>query len=92
MSITLLRSTPRRSTPRRSTPRRLAKAALLVLSLLLVSPSGLRAQFNGPTSLGTTEINRPITLTTDPAILYPSIQDVVLTTGDQVSIRPLRRS
>jgi len=61
--------------------------ALSAAVLLLFAGTSLHAQFNGPTSLGTTEINRPVTLTTDQSILYPSTQDVVLTTGDQIAIK-----
>jgi polysaccharide export outer membrane protein len=64
-----------------------ARAAVFSAALLvLLTGTTLHAQFNGPTSLGTTEINRPVTLTTDPAVLYPPMQDVVLTTGDLVTI------
>jgi polysaccharide export outer membrane protein len=58
--------------------------AALCLSLLCASA---HAQFNGSTSLGTTEINRPISLTTDTSILYPTEPDLVLAPGDLVTIR-----
>jgi polysaccharide export outer membrane protein len=46
------------------------------------------AQFNGPGSqTGTPEINRPVTLTTDTALLYPATHDLLLGPGDQVTIR-----
>jgi polysaccharide export outer membrane protein len=54
--------------------------------LLLLAPSFARAQFNGAQSLGTTEINRPITLTTDQSVLYPAVQDLVLEPGDLLTI------
>jgi polysaccharide export outer membrane protein len=60
--------------------------ALLGLCFLCASVTA-RAQFNGPSSLGTTEINRPVTFTTDPAILYPATRDVVLEYGDVIQIR-----
>lgn len=63
-------------------PFALSSAALLLL--LAGSPS--HAQFNGPTSLGSTEINRPVTVTTDQSILYPPIQDLVLSPGDVILI------
>ena len=90
MRMTLPRCTPSvRSTTTlsRNVVSRLVTAALA--SLMLFAAITARAQFNGPTSLGTTEINRPVTLTTDQSILYPPTQDVVLTTGDQISIRLL---
>jgi polysaccharide export outer membrane protein len=67
--------------------RHLLSSLLLLLSLF--SATTLRAQFNGPTSLGTTEINRPVNVTTDPAILYPSMQDFVLSIGDAITIKLL---
>jgi polysaccharide biosynthesis/export protein len=57
-----------------------------VAMLLLFAGTTSRAQFNGPSSLGTTEINRPVVLTTDRSILYPAVQDLVLTPGDQIQI------
>jgi polysaccharide export outer membrane protein len=59
---------------------------LVTAMLLICACASSRAQFNGPSSLGTTEINRPVTLTTDPAVLYPGIQDLVLTSGDVILI------
>jgi polysaccharide export outer membrane protein len=58
----------------------------VLAALLLVLSTPLFAQFNGPTSLGGAEINRPTVLTTDDSILYPSLKDVVITTGDVLSI------
>jgi polysaccharide export outer membrane protein len=61
-------------------------APCIVLGITLISAAA-HAQFNGPPSLGTTEINRPITFTTDTTILYPTEPDLVLAPGDLVSIR-----
>jgi polysaccharide export outer membrane protein len=63
--------------------RRSTVPALLALLLLCACA---HAQFNGPPSLGTTEINRPITFTTDPSILYPAEPDLVLAPGDLIAI------
>jgi hypothetical protein len=52
-------------------------APCIVLGITLISAAA-HAQFNGPPSLGTTEINRPITFTTDTTILYPTEPDLVL--------------
>lgn len=90
MMPTLLRPpTPTRKA--RPLSNRRACASFAVRSLvaavaLLGACSSSHAQFNGPSSLGTTEINRPVTLTTDPSILYPAIQDLVLTPGDVFQI------
>jgi polysaccharide export outer membrane protein len=67
------------------TPIRLSLS--LVGLLCLLAASAAHAQFNGPASLGTTEINRPVTFTTDPAILYPATRDVILEYGDVIQIR-----
>lgn len=45
------------------------------------------AQFSGPGLGITTEINPPITITTDPAILFPAGRDPYLGIGDVLSIR-----
>jgi polysaccharide biosynthesis/export protein len=67
---------------------RMPSRRLACLGLLgLLAATTTRAQFNGPQSVGTAEINRPVTLTTDPAELYPAIQDLVIEPGDQVAIR-----
>lgn len=62
-------------------------SATLGLLVFLAAATTARAQFNGPPSLGTTEINRPVTFTTDPAILYPATQELLLEPGDQITIR-----
>ncbi len=60
---------------------------LLALALLLSALPAL-AQFNGPGSqTGTPEINRPVTLTTDQALLYPATHDLLLSTGDLIGVR-----
>jgi polysaccharide export outer membrane protein len=63
----------------------LRRLAVLLLALL---PLAARAQFNGPGSLAAgQELNRPATLTTDPALLYPATHDLLLATGDLLSLR-----
>jgi polysaccharide export outer membrane protein len=70
-----------------SLDRALSALTLLPFALLMfVAPAA--AQFNGPASLtSSAEINRPASLTTDSAILYPAAHDVLLSTGDLLSIR-----
>ena len=80
---TLLRPlTIRRVTASRRAGTSFAVRSLIAAIVLLCACASSRAQFNGPSSLGTTEINRPVTLTTDPSVLYPATQDLVLTPGD----------
>ena len=57
---------------------------MLVAALFLMCLSGglAEAQFNGPASDASLSINRPMTATTDPAILYPTGRDIRLTQGD----------
>jgi polysaccharide biosynthesis/export protein len=52
------------------------------------------AQFNGPgsTSISNPEISRPVTITTDKAVLYPPMHDVQLTPGDMIAIRVFAQS
>ena len=59
-----------------------AMIALLVLCLSGVS----RAQFSGPVLSSSTAVNRTMTPTTDPAILYPTGRDIHLTSGDLLTI------
>jgi polysaccharide biosynthesis/export protein len=66
------------------------RGAWLAFALLLVAMiSGLsaRAQFSGPALGASTTINPPVTITTDPAILYPGHRDVYLGNEDSLSIR-----
>ena len=66
-------------------PRAFALEALIICALITAP---VHAQFNGPASLTTSqEINRPVSVTTDPAILYPATHDLLLSSGDLVSIR-----
>jgi polysaccharide biosynthesis/export protein len=46
-----------------------------------------QAQFSGPALGASTQINPPLTITTDPAILYPGHRDVYLGTEDLLAIR-----
>ena len=69
-------------------------ATLGPLTLALLSFAlPARAQFNGPASItSSAEMNRPVTVTTDNAILYPAAHDLLLTTGDLISIRVFGQS
>jgi polysaccharide export outer membrane protein len=59
---------------------------LALLSIIIATP--MLAQFNGPASAtGSPEINRPVTITTDQALLYPATHDVLLSFGDLIAIR-----
>jgi polysaccharide export outer membrane protein len=60
-------------------------SALLVLMTLCGRVS--QAQFSGPALGINTEENPPITLTTDPAILFPASRDVYLGNGDVFTVR-----
>ncbi len=69
---------------RRSVP---AYHCILFAATLLASTVTASAQFNGPPSSGTAEMNRPVAVTTDPSVLFPSEQDVVISTGDLLSFK-----
>src|SRR4030088_909010 len=60
---------------------------LIFAMLLVMALSGsVMAQFSGP-SLGiSTPVNPPVTITTDPAILYPPNRDVYLWHDDLITI------
>jgi len=57
---------------------------LFVASLLLlcVCNSTAEAQFSGPAIGASTPVNRPLSPTTDPAILYPAARDIHIAMGD----------
>jgi len=44
------------------------------------------AQFSGPALGASTQVNPPVTITTDPAILYPGNRDIYLAYQDVISI------
>lgn len=67
-------------------PHRHAVRRLIITGLLLASTSAF-AQFSGPSIAASTPINQPVTITTDPAILYPQQRDIVLGSGDVVNVR-----
>jgi polysaccharide export outer membrane protein len=46
-----------------------------------------QAQFSGPALGASTQINPPVTITTDPAILYPGHRDVYIGDEDLLTIR-----
>jgi polysaccharide export outer membrane protein len=58
----------------------------LALFLMIVPGRFAQAQFSGPAPGPTTVVNPPVTITTDPAILYPGHRDVHLGTEDLLSI------
>ncbi|MDQ2926515.1 MAG: polysaccharide biosynthesis/export family protein [Acidobacteriota bacterium] len=75
----------RHESSRRSNFGLVLKSALLAVTLLATLPAV--AQFNGPALPPSAGINRPTTLTTDPAILFPASRDVVLGSGDVVTVK-----
>jgi polysaccharide biosynthesis/export protein len=60
----------------------------LIFAILFLALSGrfAEAQFTGPALGASTPINPPVTITTDPAILYPANRDVYLGRGDVLMI------
>jgi len=61
----------------------LASAAFL---LMVVSGRLAEAQFSGPALGISSEVNPPLTITTDPAILFPGPRDIYLGTGDVLAV------
>ena len=61
---------------------------LFVASLLLlcVCSSTAEAQFSGPAVAASTPVNKPLTPTTDPAILYPAARDIHVAMGDSLVV------
>ena len=77
----------RRSLPSRSVRMNRLIAILPAVCMLLFGSHRATAQFSGPATSSTAAYNQSLTVTTDPAILYPGERDVVLTVGDAISIR-----
>jgi polysaccharide export outer membrane protein len=68
----------------------LRSKAWLALAIFLLSAAACRvadAQFSGPALGIDTQVNPPITITTDPAILFPAKRDIYLGDGDLISVR-----
>jgi polysaccharide export outer membrane protein len=65
------------------------RGARLIFAILLLAVSGqsVEAQFSGPALGASTDINPPMKITTDPAILYPAHRDVYLGHEDHLAIR-----
>src|ERR1700761_1621270 len=59
---------------------------LFLVVLTVISGGVARGQFSGPAPGPSTVINPPVTITTDPAILFPSHRDVYLGTEDLISV------
>jgi polysaccharide export outer membrane protein len=85
----MIRMRVRTSAPRLAHASRLIGLLSAIGVLLFVGSTGALAQFSGPATSSTSSYNQPLTVTTNPAILYPGERDVVLTVGDLISIRLL---
>jgi polysaccharide export outer membrane protein len=55
--------------------------------LMVISGGVAQGQFSGPAPGPSTVINPPVTITTDPAILFPGHRDVYLGNEDVLSVR-----
>jgi polysaccharide export outer membrane protein len=60
--------------------------ASAVFLLMIVSARIAEAQFSGPALGISSEVNPPLTITTDPAILFPGPRDIYLGTGDVLAV------
>jgi polysaccharide export outer membrane protein len=67
--------------------RRTVWLASTVFLLIALCGRFAEAQFSGPALGITAEVNPPITITTDPAILFPAGRDPYLGIGDVLSVR-----
>jgi polysaccharide export outer membrane protein len=65
---------------------RVARPGSWLLMLLLFAGIA-SAQFSGPALPLSTPVNPPMTLTTDPAILFPASREIQLSAGDLLTIR-----
>src|ERR1700759_3840614 len=60
---------------------------LFLVVLTVISGGVAQGQFSGPAPGPSTVINPPVTITTDPAILFPAHRDIYLGNEDVLSIR-----
>jgi polysaccharide export outer membrane protein len=60
--------------------------ASIAFLLVVVSGRLAEAQFSGPALGISSEVNPPITITTDPAILFPASRDMYLGVGDVFAV------
>jgi polysaccharide biosynthesis/export protein len=61
----------------------------MVIALLMMAglfSGSAKAQFSGPAVGGSTPVNPPVIITTDPAILYPVAREIVLGNGDLFTV------
>jgi polysaccharide export outer membrane protein len=59
---------------------------IVVVLLVMVLSGSAAAQFSGPALGVSTQVNPPVTITTDPAILYPANRDVYLWHDDLITV------
>jgi polysaccharide biosynthesis/export protein len=59
---------------------------IMLFFLLCLPGQSAQAQYSGPALGASTEVNPPITITTDPAILYPKGRDIYLGREDLLGI------
>jgi polysaccharide export outer membrane protein len=59
---------------------------IMLFFLLCLPGQSAQAQYSGPALGASTEVNPPITITTDPAILYPKGRDVYLGREDLLAV------
>jgi len=67
-------------------PVRTAWVAAFVLCILGLCSGVAKAQFSGPSLGASTPVNRPVTLTTDPAILFPAEREIHLAPNDVITV------
>jgi len=65
---------------------KMALRIMSVLCLLSAAASTATAQFSGPALGASTAVNRPVTLTTDHAILFPANREIHLGAGDLLAV------
>jgi polysaccharide export outer membrane protein len=61
------------------------RSVWLIFAVFFAAVSA-KAQFSGPAPGPSIEINPPVKITTDPAILYPGHRDIILGDGDLLTI------
>jgi len=59
----------------------------VAMLLVMILCGSAMAQFSGPALGMSTQVNPPVTITTDPAILYPANRDVYLWHDDLITVR-----
>ena len=62
------------------------RVLVLIICIVALTACNAWAQFSGPALSASTPVNRPVTPTTDPALLFPPNREIHLGPGDLIMV------